>query len=77
VSEEESPPQRQVEIAVSSTGRPLEEKPRNDGSAPRLPSGGLALYFCRRAVEAHAGELDVVDNAEGPSSVVMRLPATA
>jgi signal transduction histidine kinase len=77
--EEESASSRRVEIAVSSTGRPLaEERPRNDGSnpAPRLPSGGLALYFCRRAVEAHSGELDVVDSVDGPSSVVMRLPAT-
>jgi two-component system sensor histidine kinase/response regulator len=70
-----------IEIAVSSTGRPGYEdrQPlRADGqpTAPRLPSGGLALYFTRAAVEAHAGELDVVDNAEGPSSVVIRLPAT-
>jgi hypothetical protein len=67
-----------IEIAVSSSGRPRESTPRNGGpsSAPRLPSGSLALYFCRRAVEANAGEFDVVESAEGPSSVVMRFPAT-
>jgi signal transduction histidine kinase len=73
-----------VEIAVSTTGRPLapEEKAQLLGetsqSTPKLPSGGLALYFCRRAVEAHDGDFDIVESesAGGPSSVVMRLPAT-
>jgi signal transduction histidine kinase len=64
-----------IEIAVSSSGRPRESA-RRPSSAPRLPSGSLALYFCRRAVEANAGEFDVVESDEGPSSVVMRFPAT-
>jgi two-component system sensor histidine kinase/response regulator len=77
---DEKTPQR-IEIAVSSTGRGVPNdraapRPSDGASAPRMPSGGLALYFCRRAVEAHSGELDVVDGAEGPSSVVIRLPAT-
>jgi signal transduction histidine kinase len=74
----------QVEIAVSSSGRPFAPGAPPPGAvrgqtppaAPRLPSGSLALYFCRRAVEAHAGEFDVIESDEGPSSVVMRLPAT-
>jgi len=71
-----------VEIAVSNTGRPLapEERAqlteRSIPGAPRAPSGGLGLYFCKRAVEAHAGALDIVETEEWPTSLVMRLPAT-
>jgi len=73
-----------VEIAISTTGRPLdaEEKAQLlDKSPPssathRIASGGLGLYLCRRAVEAHSGELDVVESAEWPTSVILRFPAT-
>jgi signal transduction histidine kinase len=73
-----------VEIAISNTGRPLdaEEKAQLlDKSPPssatqRIASGGLGLYLCRRAVEAHDGEVDVVESAEWPTSVIMRFPAT-
>jgi len=72
----------EVEIAVSNTGRPLAPEERaqiteSSGSgAPRAPSGGLGLYFCKRAVEAHDGALDIVETAEWPTSLVMRLPST-
>jgi signal transduction histidine kinase len=73
-----------VEIAISTTGHPLdaEEKAQLlDKSPPtpspqRIASGGLGLYLCRRAVEAHSGELDVVESAEWPTSVILRFPAT-
>ncbi len=72
-----------VEITVSNTGRPLaaEEKAQVLDKTPssgthRIPSGGLGLYFCRRAAEAHDGELDLVESDEWPTSLVMRLPAT-
>jgi signal transduction histidine kinase len=73
-----------VEIAVSNTGRPLdaEEKAQLlDKSEPAsgthlTTAGNLGLYFCRRAVEAHAGQLDVVESEEWPTSLVMRFPST-
>jgi signal transduction histidine kinase len=73
-----------VEIAISNTGRPLdaEEKAQLlDKSPPssgthRIASGGLGLYFCRRAVEAHDGQLDLVESAEWPTSLIMRFPST-
>jgi len=71
-----------LEIMVSNTGRPLgaEEKAQLLEKTPssgthRIPSGGLGLYFCRRAAEAHDGELDLVESDEWPTSLVMRLPA--
>jgi two-component system sensor histidine kinase BaeS len=74
-----------VEIAISTTGRPLdaEEKaqlldksPPSSSASQRIASGGLGLYLCRRAVEAHSGELDVVESDEWPTSVILRFPAT-
>ncbi len=73
-----------VEIAISTTGRPLdaEEKAQLlDKSPPssathRIASGGLGLYLCRRAIEAHFGEFDVVESAEWPTSVILRFPKT-
>jgi signal transduction histidine kinase len=74
-----------VEIAISTTGRPLdaEEKaqlldksPPSSSSSQRIASGGLGLYLCRRAIEAHFGELDVVESAEWPTSVILRFPPT-
>jgi signal transduction histidine kinase len=73
-----------VEIAISTTGRPLdaEEKAQLlDKSPPssathRIASGGLGLYLCRRAIEAHSGELEVVESAEWPTSVILRFPKT-
>jgi signal transduction histidine kinase len=69
-----------IEITVSNTGRPLApeeraqlmEKSESLGRPP--PAGGLSLYFCRRAVEAHDGELEVIETPEWPTSLVMRLP---
>jgi len=72
-----------VEIAVSDTGRPLAPEERaqleeQTGSAREsVPVRGLSLYFCKRAVEAHQGELNVVETPEWPTSLVMRLPKTA
>jgi signal transduction histidine kinase len=73
-----------IEIAVSNTGRPLdaEEKAQLlDKSEPAsgthlIATGSLGLYFCKRAVEAHAGQLDVVESDQWPTSLVMRFPST-
>ena len=72
-----------IEISVSNTGHPLpaEEKEQilqksTNASGHRSPPGGLGLYFSKRAVEAHDGKLDVVESAEWPTSLVLRLPST-
>jgi signal transduction histidine kinase len=71
-----------IEIMVSNTGHPLpaEEKAqlldRSVPGGPRSPPGGLGLYFSKRAIEAHDGKIDVVESAEWPTSLVMRLPST-
>ncbi len=72
-----------VEIEVSNDGPtiPLEERARifdkfyrveRDRSTMR--SSGLGLYFCKRAVDAQEGEIDVTDKAEWPTTFVVRLP---
>jgi signal transduction histidine kinase len=74
-----------VEIAISNTGRRLDADEKAqllDKSPPSsgqhgMGIGGLGLYLCRRAVEAHDGELSVVESDEWPTSVVMRFPTTA
>jgi signal transduction histidine kinase len=71
-----------VEIAVSNTGRPLAPDERAQlveqpaDSRESVPVRG-SLYFCKRAVEAHQGELDVIETPEWPTSMVMRLPSKA
>jgi signal transduction histidine kinase len=76
-----SPSPSDVEIAVKNSGAPLPPEERDqiieaiDHGAPLRPSGmGLRLYFCRRAVEAHDGALEVVETADWPTSLVVRLP---
>jgi len=69
-----------VEIAVSNTGRPLAPEERaqlaeqSGSNRESAPVRGLSLYFCKRAVEAHQGVLNVVETPEWPTSLVMRLP---
>jgi two-component system sensor histidine kinase/response regulator len=70
-----------IEITVSNTGHPLpaEEKAQlteKSGSGHRSPPGGLGLYFSKRAVEAHDGKIDVLESAEWPTSLVLKLPST-
>lgn len=72
-----------VEIEVSNDGPaiPLDERARifdkfyrveRDRSTMR--SSGLGLYFCKRAVDAQGGEIDVGEKSEWPTTFVVRLP---
>jgi two-component system sensor histidine kinase/response regulator len=73
-----------VRIAVSNTGPPIppgergrvfEKFSRLGGE--RAGSGGnagLGLYFCKRAVEAQGGAIEVIETPEWPTSFVIRLP---
>src|SRR5688572_33377119 len=37
-------------------------------------NAGLGLYFCKRAVEAHGGQIRVLETSEWPTSFVIELP---
>jgi len=73
-----------IEIDVANSGPPIPEQERlrifekfqrgtTAGSGPG--NAGLGLYFCRRAVEAHGGQIDVVETTEYPTCFRIRLPA--
>jgi signal transduction histidine kinase len=72
-----------VEIAVSNDGPPIpppdrarifNKFARAERDAPDAGSVGLGLYFCRRAVEAHGGVIDIVETSEWPTSFRINLP---
>lgn len=76
--------ERDVVIAVSNSGPsiPLAERVRIFEKFARLDKhavvrghAGLGLYFCKRAVEALGGNIEVTETAEWPTSFVMHLPA--
>ena len=72
-------------ITVSNSGpavpeadrkRIFEKFVRNEQSAPFAHSG-IGLYFCKRAIEAHGGGIQVVETEEYPATFVIRLPASS
>ena len=75
-----------VQIAVSNSGPaiPLLERGRvfekfSRGKEESVTGGnaGLGLYFCKRAVEAFGGDIQVVETTEWPTSFVITLPAAS
>jgi len=48
--------------------------PRPDAASIRLP---LGLRICQQVIEAHAGTLAIEEPAEGPSCLVVRVPAAS
>lgn len=73
-----------VRIAISNSGPPVLPSERKSifekfsrGTAPGSRPGaiGLGLYFCRRVVEAHGGEIHVEHTPAWPTSFVIGLPA--
>jgi two-component system, sensor histidine kinase and response regulator len=74
----------ELEIAVANSGPPIpvpdrerifEKFRRGSNVASSAGNAGLGLYFCRRAVEAHGGHIDVVETDEYPTCFRIRLPA--
>jgi len=72
-----------LEIDVSNDGPPIPERERarifekfRRGLENSSTSGnaGLGLYFCKRAVEAHGGDIDVVQTTEWPTQFRISLP---
>jgi signal transduction histidine kinase len=79
----EARPHDGVEIVVSNDGPPipLPERQRifekfRRGRGERATSGnaGIGLYFCKRAIEAHGGAIDVVETRDWPTSFLISLP---
>lgn len=73
-----------VEIRVENNGPPIPERERElifekfrRGAGEHAQSGnaGLGLYFCKRAVEAHGGQIEVVETPDYPTCFLIRLPA--
>jgi signal transduction histidine kinase len=72
-----------VEIAVSNDGptipigdrvRIFNKFARGESEPARSGSAGLGLYFCRRVVEAHGGDIAVVESDDWPTSFRITLP---
>jgi two-component system, sensor histidine kinase and response regulator len=77
---------RLLEISISNDGPPVppedrerifEKFARGSGQAPSVGNAGLGLYFCKRAVEAHGGQIRVLETSEWPTSFVIELPTGA
>jgi signal transduction histidine kinase len=73
-----------VRIAISNSGPPVPPSEQTSifekfsrGTSPGSRPGaiGLGLYFCRRVVEAHGGEIHVEHTPAWPTSFVIGLPA--
>ncbi|MEP6653860.1 MAG: response regulator [Myxococcales bacterium] len=72
-----------VEILVSNDGpgipmpqrhRIFDKFRRGSTEAASRSNAGLGLYFCKRAVEAHGGAIDVVDSTDFPTTFRISLP---
>jgi signal transduction histidine kinase len=75
---------RELEIEIKNSGPPIPKLERDlifekfrRGSGAGLAHGnaGLGLYFCKRAVEAHGGHIEVVETPDYPTCFLIRLPA--
>jgi two-component system, sensor histidine kinase and response regulator len=76
----------QVEIRIANDGPSIPEEDRlrifdktgvGRERARALGSVGVALHLCKRAVEAHGGEITVVETAKWPTVFVVRLPSSS
>ncbi|AKU93435.1 Pole remodelling regulatory diguanylate cyclase [Labilithrix luteola] len=61
-------------IPGDDRGRIFQKFARGAEESVSSSHAGIGLYFCKRAVEAHGGGIDVVETTEFPTSFVIRLP---
>jgi two-component system, sensor histidine kinase and response regulator len=74
----------ELKIQIKNSG-PAIPKPERDlifekfrrGSGAGMGHGnaGLGLYFCKRAIEAHGGQIEVVETPDYPTCFLISLPA--
>jgi signal transduction histidine kinase len=76
----------EIEIVISNDGPPIpvaqrecifDKFMRGSSELPSLGNAGLGLYFCKRAIEAHGGQIYVRETPEWPTSFVIQLAASA
>lgn len=74
---------QKLEIEIKNSGPPIPKFERDlifekfrRGSGAGLPHGnaGLGLYFCKRAVQAHGGDIQVIETPDFPTCFLIRLP---
>jgi signal transduction histidine kinase len=77
---------KEVEIVISNDGPsiPIEQRAsifdkfkRGPSESQSLGNAGLGLYFCKRAIEAHGGQISVRETREWPTSFVIQLAPSA
>lgn len=77
---------QKLEIEIKNSGPAIPKFERDlifekfrRGSGAGLPHGnaGLGLYFCKRAVQAHGGDIQVVETPDFPTCFVIRLPSAS
>jgi two-component system sensor histidine kinase/response regulator len=75
--------ERKVLIAISNDGPPVPPQDRErifkkfargSGEPPAVGSAGLGLYFCKRAIQAHGGDIRVCETPEWPTRFEIELP---
>jgi two-component system sensor histidine kinase/response regulator len=75
-----------IDIRIANTGPPIppnergtifEKFARGKSEAADVGNAGLGLYFCKRAVEAHGGEVSACETPEWPTCFVVSLPYVA
>ncbi|HET9932639.1 MAG TPA: hybrid sensor histidine kinase/response regulator [Polyangiaceae bacterium] len=75
---------QKLEIEIKNSGPPIpkferdlifEKFRRGSGAGLTHGNAGLGLYFCKRAVQAHGGDIQVVETPDYPTCFLIRLPA--
>lgn len=62
-------------IALSERARIFKKFARLEKTGVERGNAGLGLYFCKRAVEALGGHIEVAETPEWPTSFIVRIPA--
>ncbi|HET9959482.1 MAG TPA: response regulator [Polyangiaceae bacterium] len=76
--------QNEIQIVVANSGPAIPEAERklifekftrgSNAGVRTTGNAGLGLYFCKRAIEAHGGDIEVIQTDEYPTCFVIRLP---
>lgn len=77
---------QKLEIEIKNSGPPIpkferdlifEKFRRGSGAGLTHGNAGLGLYFCKRAVQAHGGDIQVLETPDFPTCFLIRLPAAS